>query len=54
MVFLVGSWMDSLISTLCDRLEAGGTRLGRAAATIWRGGQPSASEPANPAASPVS
>jgi hypothetical protein len=54
MVILVGSWMDGLISTLCDRLEAGGTRLGRAAATIWRGGQPSATEPANPAASPVS
>ncbi len=47
-------WMDGLITAICDRLEAGGTRLGRAVATIWRGGQPTAPEPANPATSPVS
>jgi len=46
--------MDGLITAICDRLEAGGTRLGRAVATIWRGGQTSAPEPANPATSPVS
>jgi hypothetical protein len=47
------SWMDGLIAAICDRLVAGGNRLGRALATIWRSGQPTATEPADPTISPV-
>ena len=39
--------MDALIGRLCDRLEAGGTRLGTAVATIWRGGR--TTDPETPA-----
>jgi hypothetical protein len=46
--------MDRLIAAICDRLEAGGTRVGRALAAIWRSGRPVAPEPAAQASSPVS
>jgi hypothetical protein len=45
--------MDRLITTICDRLEAGGTRVGRALAAIWRSGRPAAPEPAAQVSSPV-
>ena len=41
--------MDALIGRLCDRLEAGGTRLGTAVATIWRGGRTATADPETPA-----
>jgi hypothetical protein len=46
--------MDRLITAICDRLEAGGTRVGRALAAIWRSGRPAVPEPAAPVSSPVS
>ena len=45
--------MDALIARICDRLEAGGTRLGRALAAIWRGGRQPPNDPEDPAASSV-
>ena len=54
MSYVLLSWMDALIGRLCDRLEAGGTRLGSALAAIWRGGRQPPTDPEDPATSSVS
>jgi len=48
--------MEAIIGRLCDRLEAGGTRLGTALASVWRGGRPPTppSDPEAQATAPVS